>query len=585
MSQREGTSGGSEGGRAPWSQRKTRGDSPRTGQSRTHAAGREGNASQSRVRRGTQPLIDATAVLTAIRQPEFSTAYLSEPQLIFGDNLRQPDPKTGLALHGPYDLREPGRRGVIRLGIIGTGPMIDATLAWIERCKGRVLPIRRKKEKGKLREKPMDATAYPPFPGLAAVFASEFIIGDGMTETVGPREMAELKQIELFEPRITRLIDLIVERLGVLADRMHDPDVVICALPTDVRELCTIPARHKTRAKQPRTLADELRASLVADREAGQGALFDIAAAHNVSVEETGSAGEQSVFRHGLKARAMVHGIPVQLVWQETLEGTATVEDDATRAWNLWTGIYYKARGIPWRVAGLERGTCYVGVAFYRDKRDGSLRTCMAQAFSDQGEGLVLRSEPFKWDATRTSRSPHLPRELAEDLMRRVIEAYSAVLRQAPSRIVVHKWQRYSQEEREGFRASIEAAGVHSYDLVAFGDRGIRFFRAGQEPPLRGTMITIAPGDVLLYTRGYVPFIGEYSGMRVPRPIEIVEHHGASALTKVCQEILALTKMDWNSAVFAGKAPITTAFSEDVGQILAELPPSITPRTQYRFYM
>ena len=65
----------------------------------------------------------------------------------------------------------------------------------------------------------------------------------------------------------------------------------------------------------------------------------------------------------------MVHGIPVQLAWQVTLEGGPTVEDDATRAWNFWTGVYYKSGGVPWRVTGLERGTCYVGVAFYRDKR------------------------------------------------------------------------------------------------------------------------------------------------------------------------------------------------------------------------
>jgi hypothetical protein len=31
--------------------------------------------------------------------------------------------------------------------------------------------------------------------------------------------------------------------------------------------------------------------------------------------------------------------------------------------------------------------------------------------------------------------------------------------------------------------------------------------------------------------------------------------------------------------------PITTAFSEDVGHILAELPIGAEPRPQYRFYM
>jgi len=403
-------------------------------------------------------------------------------------------------------------------------------------------------------------------------------------------EIASVLQLEFFEQKVTRLIDLIVSRLAVLSEGMQSPDVVIVALPTEVRKECTVPAHHKIRGKQPRTLATALKAALDKEQLAGQDSLFDVAATHNVDIAaitaaEDEVAAEQAVFRHGLKARAMTHGIPVQLAWQVTLEGGPTVEDEATRAWNFWTGIYYKSGGIPWRVTGLERGTCYVGIAFYRDRQDGTLRTSMAQAFSDQGEGVVLRSEPFKWAPSRNSKSPHLPKDLASDLMARVIAAYEAWHHQPPNRIVVHKRQRYYDDERTGFIEAITKAGIHSYDLIAFGDRGIRFFRAGAEPALRGTMITLAPNDALLYTRGYVPYLGEYPGMRVPRPIEIVEHYGSSALKKLCEEILALTKMDWNSAVYAGKDPITTAFSEDVGQILSEMPPGVQPRPTYRFYM
>lgn len=556
---------------------------------------RSGKRARDRQGRGrgrrTQPtIVDAATVLTAFRPAEFSAAHLGEPLLVFGDGQRESDPKTGLALHKPYDLRTPGRRNQIRLGIIGTGAMIDATHAWIERCTRRVMPVGMRREKGGVVAKPMDATAYPPFPGLAAVFDADFAVGDNMVATLTDAEIAAVLQAEFFEQKVTRLIELIVGRLAVLAEGMQAPDVVIIALPTEVRKQCTIPSHHKTRSKQPRTLATALKAALDKEHESGQDSLFDVAAAHNVDIAamvaaEEEAETEQAVFRHGLKAHAMVHGIPVQLAWQVTLQGGPAVEDDATRAWNFWTGIYYKSGGIPWRVTGLERGTCYVGIAFYRDRHDGTLRTSMAQAFSDQGEGVVLRSEPFKWSPTRKSKSPHLPSDLASDLMTRVISAYEAWHHQPPSRIVVHKWQRYYEEEKAGFLEAITKAGIHSYDLIAFGNRGIRFFRAGAEPALRSTMITLAPDNALLYTRGYVPYLGEYPGMRVPRPIEVVEHYGSSAMKKLCEEILALTKMDWNSAVYAGKDPITTAFSEDVGQILAEMPPGVQPRPTYRFYM
>ena len=81
--------------------------------------------------------------------------------------------------------------------------------------------------------------------------------------------------------------------------------------------------------------------------------------------------------------------------------------------------------------------------------------------------------------------------------------------------------------------------------------------RASAEPPIRGTQITLTSPNVLLYTRGYVPYTSEYTGIGVPRPIEIVEHYGSSSLKRLCEEILALTKMDWNSALFAQKEPIT----------------------------
>ncbi len=554
-----------------------------------------GKTSSASPQRGRAPkasvVVDAASVLNAFRPPAFSAVLLDEPAMIFGDGQKGTDPKTGLALYKPFDIRTSGRRDKIRLGIIGTGSMIDATHAWIDRCKGRVAPTAwRRGDHGALEARTVDPIASPPFPGFMEVFECEFSVGENMVATLTEPEITSVLQLEYFEQRVTRLVSLVTARLGVLAQGMQAPDVVIVALPTEVRKACTVPSNNKTRAKRAPTLADALKASLAREKVQGQGSLFDVAALHHVDLEamaraEQEEAAEQAVFRHGLKARAMAHGVPIQLAWQVTLQGGPTVEDDATRAWNFWTGVYYKAGGIPWRVSGLERGSCYVGIAFYKDRNDGTLRTSMAQAFSDQGEGVVLRSEPFKWSPTQGSKSPHMPRELAAELMRRVVASYEEWHHQPPSRVVVHKWQRYFDDERTGFEESLRTAGIHSFDLLAFGNRGIRFFRPGMEPPVRGTMVTLAPRNVLLYTRGFVPYLGVYPGMRVPRPIEIVEHHGSSSLRKLSEEILALTKMDWNSAIYAGKDPITTAFSEDVGQILAEMPAGEVPRPVYRFYM
>jgi hypothetical protein len=82
-----------------------------------------------------------------------------------------------------------------------------------------------------------------------------------------------------------------------------------------------------------------------------------------------------------------------------------------------------------------------------------------------------------------------------------------------------------------------------------------------------------------------VPYLRTYPGMRSPQPQEIVEHYGTSPMDMVLREILALTKLNWNSADFSVSEPITLAFSRRVGEILAEMPATVKPQEEYRFYM
>jgi hypothetical protein len=53
--------------------------------------------------------------------------------------------------------------------------------------------------------------------------------------------------------------------------------------------------------------------------------------------------------------------------------------------------------------------------------------------------------------------------------------------------------------------------------------------------------------------------------LRVPTPIEIVENYGDASLETICQEIFALTKVNWNSADFCIRNPITFDYASEVG--------------------
>ena len=137
----------------------------------------------------------------------------------------------------------------------------------------------------------------------------------------------------------------------------------------------------------------------------------------------------------------------------------------------------------------------------------------------------------------------------------------------------------------EGFKQA--ANGRSQYDFVALYQRGTRFPREGVYPPLRGTLCQIGKWASYLYTSGYTPNLGTYPGPYVPEPIEIVEHFGDSSVEKISREILALTKLNWNSATFACGYPMTLFFAREVGKILSEFPDGEDRVIQpsYRFYI
>ncbi len=51
------------------------------------------------------------------------------------------------------------------------------------------------------------------------------------------------------------------------------------------------------------------------------------------------------------------------------------------------------------------------------------------------------------------------------------------------------------------------------------------------------------------------------------------------------REILAITKMNWNSAEGMGRNPITLSFARKVGTIMTEVGEDAAPNPLYRFYM
>jgi hypothetical protein len=346
--------------------------------------------------------------------------------------------------------------------------------------------------------------------------------------------------------RFDNVVGMFDTKLGLLAEQDQPPQYVVIGLPNELIVRCGV-ADYKDK---------------------------DLGTVHRD-------------LRRAVKAVAMKHRIPTQFLRQQTMEGRDP-DHPAKIAWNFFTGLYFKAGGIPWGPVGLTPGTCYVGIGFFQ--RLGStvsrIQSSLVQAFDEHGEGLVLRGHDFEWDSNKEgTRAPHLTEEQAEDLIRMVLTRYHSEMKQYPSRVVIHKTSRYWPKEREGFRAALRNRVAQYYLLALEPQSAVRLITTSKYPPLRGTRFSVGDLD-FLYTTGFIAALGEFHAMHVPAPIRIADHVAQDTPRDVLlKEILILTKMIWNSAHLGGLQPITLRFSHTVGTILREIPQDREPLPQFKYYM
>jgi hypothetical protein len=126
---------------------------------------------------------------------------------------------------------------------------------------------------------------------------------------------------------------------------------------------------------------------------------------------------------------------------------------------------------------------------------------------------------------------------------------------------------------------------VDTRDLLVVVDCFIRLYRNGEYPPLRGTFMELDEKSWFLYTRGSVDFYTAYPGMYVPKSLEITPVETDESPRKLAEEILALTKMNWNNTQFDNSLPITIKAARQVGGILKHATDLPKIEASYAYYM
>ncbi len=476
-------------------------------------------------------------------------SIIKEPLLEFGTG-QHICPRAGIAYRSVYDVKMKARRERILIAGIGTSEGLAELSKWLRACRDTIPPKADSKQ----------PRLFPGFCGFRPDigFHCDFQHEEEIVRSINNSEVKALLKVDDWNRQVEEAVDLYYRHAKFLAQN-RVIDVIVCVLPEELYKSVVVEKDEEVEEDIEDTRDDEER-----DKA-------------------------EMNFRRLLKARCMHLGKPIQIVRQVSLGyNVRTQQDDATKAWNFCTALYYKAnQTVPWRLEQNPNrpSVCYVGIGFFRSRDKQSVETSLAQVFDELGNGVILRGTPAQLD--KEDRRPFLNEGQAHDLLARALDEYETALQNSPSRVVIHKTSNFRETEMSGFGQALKAARVRSRDFVDIHETSIRLFRGGFYPPLRGTHVELSAERHLLFTRGSVPYYGTYPGQYVPQPLEVRIIQSDESAETICQEILALTKMNWNNTQFDGKYPITIQCSRNVGRIMKYLDPEKheEPQIRYSFYM
>jgi hypothetical protein len=481
--------------------------------------------------------------LSLIREIE----VFDEPELEFGAQISHIDIRFGIMNYGPLDLGSESAPNRIRIGAVGTPETIEGTVRWLETCRQEI-PAKESNQ----------PNLFPRFPGFATDqgFRSTLVIEPQLQRSVAGKVFDDIVKVNDNNKIVEGAVRIIHDEFKVLVESSK-VDVLVCAVPPQLVTLMD----PDTRPRPANPTAPVLS------------------------------------FHDLLKARCMDLRKPVQLILPGTFDPKQArkqkikgvvrpLQDAATRAWNFHTALYYKAGGRPWRLVRDVRkvSTCFVGISFYKSLDRSAVLTSVAQVFDERGDGLVVRGGTATW--SKEDRTSHLSETDAYALLRDALQRYRQEHSTWPARVVVHKTSKYSPDELKGMQRAQQEVGLEFMDCISLSrEASTRLLRQGRYPVLRGAFWSLDDNEHFLSTRGSVDFYQTYPGLYIPRPLVFRGAQLEQTPRVVAQELLALTKMNWNDTQFDGADPITITAARRVGDILKYIGPDDSFEPRYSFYM
>jgi len=517
--------------------------------------------------------------MTQFAEQALEIVHFHEPKLEFGFGQKTAHPKDGLFLYGPH--ARSGKAKEIRVGVLGTSNGINFFKKWAEKIKGHIeVPPPGKGEKA-------DRLHLANFPGLEATFGITFDPVHLVAYPLDAREIDRTTRILNLHEAVAKTVDLFAARVRKhIANDERSVDVWVLILPEVIFERCR-PASKRTGlpmekgdfGKRQKKRSDLPLLDGIIDKQSED--VFD----------------DVPDFHRQVKAEFLSIA-PTQIIRETTLAGESLVnkagypvrrtQDAATVAWNLTTGLYYKTQAVPpWRLSDVRPKVCYVGLVYKNLPNDPSDHACCAaQMFLNEGDGVVFRGANGPW---RTGDYEyHLKPDAAKNLLQKVLETYAETHDGPPHELFIHGQTHYNDEEWQAFEAVTPAATNIVGVRIRRTSGETKLFRDGDYPVLRGTAMLLDERNAYLWTTGYVPQLDTYIGPETPNPLFITVLRSKRKMPDikvVLEDIMGLTKINYNSCNFNDGLPVTVRFANMVGEVLTMGSAKGIEKQPFKFYI
>lgn len=280
-----------------------------------------------------------------------------------------------------------------------------------------------------------------------------------------------------------------------------------------------------------------------------------------------------------VKAYAVQRGVATQFLTEDTLSDT----QQCRVWWWLSLALYVKSMRTPWVLDGLDEDTAFVGLGFSIDRNaDKGAHVVLgcSHIYSSRGEGLQYRLSKVENPIIRRG-NPFMSKDDARRTGETIRQLFFDARMKLPRRVVLHKRTPFLKDEREGLLDGL--AGVAAIDMLEIQeDHALRYVASMPKrdgtidednyPVRRGTVIKLDDFMALLWVHGATaavdPSLKYFQGKRrIPAPLTLRRHAGATPLDQLCAEILGLSKMNWNTFDLYTKFPATLQSSGEIARI------------------